>query len=399
MRDYQGNLTLTDRDYYLNNAVYSAVEYPASPPIRGISYLRGSSIPVTVRIVNHGPYDLVGWITFDDARLASPGPNTYDSFTGTWSNPPEYRTLAIAPFMEYLELPAGSQVDLQIELSGTPNFVALGDIQVKYDMPLWRESDSFLGNNGTLGTFDSWERLFLVDATPIAPQAVPWADYLEYTCRWAFGHTGDPNVKTWMTRGMHYSLRSATSRARYLPSGVWFYPIFFDGNIAVEAPYNLGLLTALLDSQFWTELDCRDFAGGLQIALSQHGHSSTPHLLTGSFDGQIHGFTTNLLCPAGTDSTIPSNYSAYGFNFHVVTNEWTGQYIDASTSYRYDPYGVTYNNPATEWALPEYWQNDIGTRYSGLVAGTFYQGNWEDLVPLYEPIVVFPVEGLIFTLP
>lgn len=232
-------------------------------------------------------------------------------------------------------------------------------------MPLWRESDNFYGNNGTLGSYDSWERLFLVDATPIEPQAVPWADYLEYTCRWAFGSSLATHVKREMTYGMHYSNRSSTARTRYDPmKPAYFYPVYIENGGMAECFYDLGNLTASLDTEFWTPLDCREFAEGLQLALNQHGVAAGAEYLK-PIEG---GFATNLLCPAGTDSTLIANYSMFLFGFHV-TAKWSGLNLDASSSYHWSPWGVVTMNPAHDWGLPEYWQNWTGSEMLGLVFG------------------------------
>lgn len=202
-----------------------------------------------------------------------------------------------------------------------PNHVCLGNLEVNFTMPLVRPSDGAQGENGGNGGYEKFTRLYVVDAQPTGLQSVPWADFLEYTCRWAWGAFGPTDLKEKMTRGMHYSNRSATRRLEYSTNVVNFYGC--DRNTSGQnslGEYLLGSLTYNSEVTFTTNMDCRDFAGTLTLALLANGTSSQCLWMenTPADNNPANNFTTTLLCNANMDSNDPTLYSQRSFNFHVV---------------------------------------------------------------------------------
>jgi hypothetical protein len=71
-RDYQGNLTATDR--FRAPATQPAIEYPAAPEVHHAVYLKGQNIVVKVRWRNWHSFAVWGTWTLQDAKLEVPKP-------------------------------------------------------------------------------------------------------------------------------------------------------------------------------------------------------------------------------------------------------------------------------------------------------------------------------------
>ncbi|MCC6404355.1 MAG: hypothetical protein IT207_10140 [Fimbriimonadaceae bacterium] len=333
---------------------------------------------------NDNPFRLVGTMTLNWAKLVCPGPNT-EGPPGSWSNPPFDIPLGFSPATTPVDLAAyGGSQNITYTFSGLPNHVALGDLEVAYDLPLQREGLFEWGENGETG---KWTRVFLTDSTPVGAQGIPWADFLEYTCRWAWGAAGASDLRVKMTRGMHYSNRCADRRLLYR----YDYPRFAVLQADSTYQYFLGDLTRLLDLPSSAELDCNDFAAGLQLALSSHGTSAEVIVMSEDGTGGSTGFATNPLCQAGDDSTNLGNYYSFPFNYHMVTRSG-GETFDTSSSYDFDTLGSPYQNPPTFWAEDPHWRSWVGGEDYGLVDDSLPIGS--TITPLV-PRPVIPISQVI----
>jgi hypothetical protein len=274
--------------------------------------------------------------------------------------------LSVSPNSIPIDLaPNGGAQNVTLTFTGLPNYVALGDLELKYGLPLQSQDNGNWGENGTHGGFEKFTRVFLVDAPPTGLQGIPWADFLEYTCRWAWGAAGSTDLKEKMTRGMHYSNRSAVERLRYDYTFNHFAQIEDD-----DYGYTVYMGAATRDledpSDVYTKFDCNAFAVFLRCAFAAHGVQSNVILLSESPMGPS-GFKTNLLCPAWADPTSPpANYQNYEFNVHVVTRS-NDLVFDASSAYDYDLVGSPYQNPVVFWSVPLHWRNVWGGEDYGLV--------------------------------
>lgn len=321
--NFTGNRTITDRVYVAANQLYPHVEYPSSPPVRGVAYLKGQTVTVVWTIRNWNAFRLVGTLTMQAARLKCPGPNTESPpGSGNWSNPDLYLPLAVSPQTVPIDLaPNGGAQNVTVTFTGVPNHVALGNLEVKYQLPLQN-----VGNG-------------------------------------AWGASGSSDLKEKMTRGMHYSNRSTQARLEYRPNDIWYcQPVtgYFPGSVR----YYLGDLTRSLDVNQWTQMDCKDFAAGLKLALASHGVGSDVVWLQRANGALI---VTNPLCKAGTDASVGANYFVYfEFTHHaIVESAFT---YDPAAAYFWDPAGSLYMDPATGWTVDAHWQNQVGNVYRGLVS-------------------------------
>lgn len=371
-RDYSGNVTATDRYHY--PSPHPAVEKSPTSSVTHVVYVRGSTIEVDVTWKNDNDFALTGTLTWQEARLRGPGPN---------QNPAEqYITLSVSGSVSMSLAANGGTQTVPLTITGVPNYVAVGQLEIKYDLPLSRASGQ-TGNNGTLGNFHGWERIPLIDAAPVGLQETPWADLCEYSCRWAFGYSGTANVRRELTRGLHYSNRAPWNRASYSMSGAAYYPHLGNGSFGV---FKLGLLLIALGDPWLTHgpeinyqvLVCSSFAATLHQAMASHGINADCRFYTRPNHA---GYYTWPLCAAGTDSTVRGYYRSLGFDWHLVTRT-AGFIFDSAASYFYecDTAGSTWMNPVWEWQSTLYWQNS--TSLFGLAYGNLTcTPHW----PVYDP--------------
>lgn len=139
--------------------------------------------------------------------------------------------------------------------------------------------------------------------------------------------------------------------------------------------------------------DCVDISTLNSLALCSLGVAH----VTRQIRSTDEAFTTNFLCPMGSDPLNDTKYKTYGFVFHSITVKrhedlWYDALIwDATTAHRKDLLGVGYRNPPTYhepdhsyWLLLGYWQTDFGGERLGLVASN------EDV---WDPIRSFGYSG------
>jgi hypothetical protein len=284
----------------------------------------------------------------------------------------EYLPLSInaAPEMVYLGAFGGEQ-QFELTISNVPNHVAVGQLELQYDLPL---TDGVIaGNNGTNGSFVGWERVCLLDASPTGLQSVPWVDFLEFSCRWAFGSVGQAQTMRELTKGLNKSNRCPDNRTLY--------------SHAISSSYYLGSNLNYVDlSDFTVDLeegpvismDCRDYAGILYLAFQSQGANPTFRWLERWDPIQQFvpgGFYTWPLCPAGTDDTVSGdrqadlgNYNSLDFAFHCVIGA-NGERYDAAASYLWYYSSQIWEKPAFEWPEPLHWQNPIDSQFFGLAFG------------------------------
>jgi hypothetical protein len=380
MRDYSGNIQASDRNwYYLNSSgqplndgggEHPSLEYDARPSgrrpgpnVAGVVYGRtATSITLSVTFYNGRNQSLSGTLTWQAARLRVPAPNPP---TGQTTPEWEYINLSVAPSQpQSVSLGAlGGTQTFSLTLSGVPQHVLLGALELKYNLPL-QEQEGLQGNNGSGGNFHEWEWVYKVAATPIGLQAKPWTDFLNYTCRWAYGSTDETSLRENMTTGMHYSRRSRHHRLRYDPRAAWQY--FKLNSSGGYTKYKLKKFTTNLDQLQWEEVDCHHFAQYLRLSMASHGATATAEEFQAIHQGQEVDMLTNKLCLAGLDSTILSNYTEETFNVHVVTIV-NSSVFDASSSYLKDWTGSNFMNPPANWQTNSWWQNVVSGVPCGLV--------------------------------
>lgn len=320
-RDWAGNIPASDRVWYYTNldgspknaggGAHPGLEYDASweprpgPQVAGVVYVKGAtSAQVSVKWRNESGHLFQGWLVLKGARLAVPA-NT----PGTW----EYLNLSIQPTQtQYFELNDQEEQSFPITLSGLPQNVALGRIEVKYDL-LLEIGGPTLYDNGTSDGFETWEWLYVVDAAPVGLQQVPWIDFLNFSCRWAYGSSGSA-VPASMTNGMNKGTRSPDRKLLYSPAQAVYVKYFRGGPVKIDLKAFLNQLNSAN-----TTMNCDDFAGVLRMAMASQGIAgdSLEHrrILPGGATGP---FTTGLMVRAGLDDTNQNNYDHDTFNYHMV---------------------------------------------------------------------------------
>jgi len=398
-RDYKGNLTTTDSSIAPNS--HPAIEWNRAPgfetDVTHIAYVKGSAATLDIRLTNQRPHPVSGSFNFTSARLKVPGPSTVDPG-------PYYLPLSITcPNSSFL-LQSNTSIVLTATINGLPNHVAVGGLQVKYDLPLIDNpgpNQPGPCDNGTTGNWVDWERICVLDATPVGylvddqDQATEapwehgiWTDFLEYTCRWAYGASGPAEVRRELTKGIHYGKYAPWNRLHYLPINgqYWGVSKFGDGQDFFSLNMLMNDLGSPVDnnlgSSIWVLGNCSDFGGILQLSLSSHGVTAecvivkTPGVWVEPSDPNEPpyldtGYWYWPLCKAGSDSTITSpmgsiiggsygtkkgNYEAGGFDYHVIV-ESSGMRYDAAASYYFSSNGSTWLNPAYDWPEDDYWQS------------------------------------------
>lgn len=367
-RDYQDNLATTDSNYHPDP--HPAIEWPATPAVTHVAYIRGSDVIVKVRWTNTNSYALSGTLTWQAARLEVPREEKIPETTFV------DLTVPSTPVSISLAANGGSQ-EVTLTLTGVPNYIAVGELEIKFNMPL-TDGEGW-GNNGTNGNFVSWERVCLLDDEPIGLQELPWTDFLEYTCRWAFGYTGAANVRKEMTRGMHYSNRAPWNQNLYnfeKEENLYFSGVP-DSDLQLE--YYLADLNGTSPPWVYQSgptyaiLDCRDFAAILTAAMNAHGVVATcDRVQREAGQPVIEGiplsgtyFAYYELCRAGFDSSEDELYEVGAFNFHFVVRSNSLRY-DSAASYKRDYTWSVYKNPVWEWPTTEHWQNLVSGEYRGL---------------------------------
>jgi hypothetical protein len=374
-KDYQGNVQTTERSIF--PTPHPAIEYNQAPgfnvQVSHIAYVKGGSASVKLRVFNRRVNPVSGSLAFTQARLMVPGPNYTDPG-------PHYLPVSLSVSGGSFSLQPNGTAELTATISGLPSHVAVGALQVQYNMPLTENPgtpQALQADNGTQGNWQTWERICVLDAAPIGLQAVPWTDFLEYTCRWAFGASGTTEVLREMTRGIHYSNRSPWNRHFYnpaLPKYWTWVRTYYDLS---KYLFDIGDPTQSSWPSHWVELDCQDFAGLLFLAFQSHGKESFCREVESA---QTAKFTTWPMCRAGMDSTIvgpvdsadsskSGSYGSFTFNMHLITVASSGVY-DSSSSYLWSNDGWTWVNPAWAWGASSHWQRSNWPHYGLVYRGT-----------------------------
>jgi hypothetical protein len=385
LRDYTGNVPAQDRHI----GIHPSIEYDRErgSNVKQVVYVKGSTVTIAVTWENTADSRKTGTLTWQGAQLRCPGP--WDAATNT--APDVILPLTLTGTFNINLAPYGTQTVTAV-VTGVPSYVAVGALEVKFNMPLVDEDTEQQGNNGTGGLFRPWERLPLVDATPVGLMAVPWADFAEYSCRWAFGFSGASEVRRQTTIGMHYSRRCPWNRLAYDPGTVaWYAPYDYPNTIYVS-----DFMDDMDDPWLycgswvrWSDAYCAGFAGIDYAAKAIHGINA--QCTTLQVDPQFTGFYTWPLCPAGTDSTSFYNYFGYGFAWHCVVISSSMRY-DSAVSYWWDYNGSNWYNPAFDWPNSVHWQNPVGFYLRGLVFG--YNLSFNVQVPCYQQVVISPAQAL-----
>lgn len=365
------NHTLTDRNVFYQDAngdpqnplvgwgIDPLVEFDTTtsyPQPERIAYTKGDTIRAEVVLYNSSGTAITAnycfdWVKFDiPATFRNENPVTLD---------------LVPPASQFVSIGAGQTSTLNVEITGVPFYVALGEL--RWQVHLYALSGAPVGSDlisdpvGSTGPTE-W-KLYLTNAEPDGLQTPVWADLLDYTCDWASYSVTDEETAQWIALGMYW----ASNWVYEGQEPQWYIePSLFHDTTAFK------LRSALTPSAEFA-IDCRDVSGFVFLANQGQG---IPGYLTRLTPQLIASFGTNLLSPMGNDATVDEHpctgdntYRYYNFTFHQVPILLGGVY-DAAAAHRVDLAGSLYRNVPTGWSLGGYWQTPNSTYdFVGLVRG------------------------------
>ncbi|MCW5940167.1 MAG: hypothetical protein KF884_09380 [Fimbriimonadaceae bacterium] len=342
------------------------VDYLQSEPLTSAAIYPGQYPPAELSVEGGAP--AVAWLrTLAPKRvkmtLSYPGPHEHDATLdigpGSYASASGALPVAASPATFQLHFTPGGSATVEFDLVGLPNFVTLGNLSLPFQC-----SSIHTGLGGDLGT-----RIYLTDSTPrgtgYGNQIPVWTDVLEDACLWATGRTGSPACREYITKGLFYS--------GYATYNGGLPPEYFKGPTGGQ-PAAFSLSTWSTNKLFQAVVgDCSDMACYLQIACASIGiymslFTHTAYSLTPN--PHPIGIWTNLLCPIGSDPSVPWNYSQRVWSFHR-TASYAGSIFDACAApwHHYD--SSIWKQPVWSWPNTSYWQNQVFSWYYGLVAGFF----------------------------
>ena len=280
-----------------------------------------------------------------------------------------------------LAVPPHGTASFSFTLSGLPDIVCYGDVYAN----LLITGANFASDNGSSGGNSGQSfacHLYETDSTPSGWMATPWADVLNFSCKFADSQTGQSMVGQKCTESLW-----GCGLFTYDGGGSqWIDDGEDDENDDYVGEYMLSDLVDAFSSQKSAQrADCRDVSSFLQLCFMSQGFSgSLKQLWTGEKAGDgLLNFYTNPICPVGT-----VGYASTSWQFHQVV-EVNGSVYDACAAQQYNLLGALFGDTPYGWFEAGYWQTRSGTTSLGLVLGWLdvpaTMGLESDLALLYGP--------------
>lgn len=283
------------------------------------------------------------------------------SQTSSSTSPAPTTTLTGNYPLTTLAVPATGTASFSFTLSGLPSYVCYGDVYAGLQLTGANfASDGSGGQTNSNGQSFACH-LYKVMSSPTSFMSSPWADVLNFSCKFADSQTSQSLVAQKCTEGLW-------------GSGLFLYngqaTNFVDLGLTSQAKvgkYELKKLFSQYASANQAQpADCRDISSFLQLCLLSHGISCTLNQL---WDGQVSNgsevsFYTNPIRACGQGS-----YNNTGWFFHQVV-EIAGSVYDACAKQHVDLSEKTFNDTPNGWSESGYWQTAVGDgTYVGLVNG------------------------------
>lgn len=366
-RNYSGNYSATNRFWFYKNldgssrpdgnGQYPDLEWQSG---RGENFPvvlnRNGTATITLKFYNPQFFAQTGTLQINGARLRIPG-KVVQTWPSSGSLPPDQlKGLYIAGGGQ-LSFPAEDYKSVTVTLSGIPNYVTRGTLEV--DAEITGQAQ------WTTGGYAAWEGLYVVTSTPQALQAVPWTDLLDYSCDWAHGEAAPTQVAKKITFGIFWNDKGDGNTDFegdewiYSGSGVWFWDPY----------YNVYDLSKRLGSPSSVNMDCRDVSGFNLLANSAVGVTASCTKLKEPYSTIV----TNEICPMGSNASILAYYDPIEWTFHQIMTVDTLAHDAAAAQWR-NLSGGSYRNPPANWPVLGYWQTPYSNPvFIGLVDHPGYE--------------------------
>jgi hypothetical protein len=196
-------------------------------------------------------------------------------------------------------------------------------------------------------------KIYVVHAAPKVPMDKPWGRMLDYSCIWARKQTTDPMVAKKICTGLFFA-------------GLFYYP----GNTATHWMSGSAFrLMQFLNASKPAPGNCEDVSTFYMIAVCAVGLDFYTRVLEPNPPDSTGRFTTQPICPIGSDPTQDGQYNPDVWAWHQTATR-TGTVYDPTAAQKEDLSGDGYRNPPINWPLQGYWQtrDSGGNPILGLVA-------------------------------
>lgn len=216
------------------------------------------------------------------------------------------------------------------------------------------------GGVGLIGHSITMAPLYAVYATPTAPMDVPWLEVLDDSCKWASGCSTYLSTAADLTTGLFYSKRFA-------------YPNDTASHWTTDSAPATFELTSFLATTGPMPGNCVDVSDYLTICANSQGLGFHVQQFAGNplaldpITG-YYQFTSNPLCPIGSDPTNRAYYRSFKWAWHQIAFSSSGTVYDVCAAQWTDLAGNGYENPPIDWSWTGEWQTPAsGGQYYGVV--------------------------------
>lgn len=252
-------------------------------------------------------------------------------FVGTFFMDPLTRngqTIPMAPMSFGAVIPPGGTFTQTFTVGPLPSTVS------------WRHELMFSWTADWYSTGYCRQPLYLVYDTPVYPQVRPWLGVLDNACSWAEGESTAGDVARDLTLGLFFAQRFAypESTRSYWTVGTTFRLADF-------------LLTSGYQSG-----NCVDVSDYLTICQNSQGLGFAVQQHQGDPLGPGDVFTSNPLCPIGSDPTQYWTYDTFQWAWHQLAFSPSGTVYDVCAAQWTDLSGNGYANPPFNWPWTGTWQ-------------------------------------------
>ncbi len=364
--DYQNNIPATDSEWRNMNPPqdHPALERCSLPfgvawNVNYIVYKKGNTI-YGVTTYTNDQTRAVNWaLTVNSGSLISEA----DEDLLQWGFLFEERPLSysVTSATSGTVAPDGT-FDVHWTVTNAPDFLCAGWMSLPITLNLTYADEEFpqqYVNQDSLAAIN----LSIMVEQPVDMMSTPWADLTYEVGLWGWGATSTSQAQEDLVNGIHYSNRHWVRGRLVYDSQKKRYTI----PRSTGFEFDVSELVKDLHNELYVYGDCNDFSQLLCLAFEANGIDAGVRRLQYSLGGGA--FFTNLMCPAGYDSTMISQYEEFPFNYHMVVAP-DGMVVapdgssgnacsDASSSYWNNLFGGSHQNPVNRWDLPNYWTRQI----------------------------------------